>query len=87
MRVVRAAPPPWPRPSRVARHTRWTGQRRTPSSSHAVETARALKERGFDKRQIKVAMDKTRTHVGTAELSSKQWLEIAIGYCGGKTTG
>jgi hypothetical protein len=26
-------------------------------------------------------MDKTRAHVGTAELTLHQWIQIALGYC------
>jgi hypothetical protein len=26
-------------------------------------------------------MDKTRAHVGTAELTLQQWITIALGYC------
>ena len=55
-------------------------------ATRAVETARALKDRGFDKQQIKIAMDRTRTHVGTAELSLEQWIEIAVGYCSKATS-
>jgi len=47
----------------------------------AVDTARVLKERGFDKEDVKVALEKTRAHVGTTELKLEHWIEIAVGYC------
>jgi hypothetical protein len=47
----------------------------------AVETAAALKSLGFDKHEVRVAIEKTRTHVGTAALSLEQWIKIALGYC------
>jgi hypothetical protein len=47
----------------------------------AIETQRALKELGFDKSEVTAAMQKTRTHVGTAELTLEQWIKIALGYC------
>jgi hypothetical protein len=46
-----------------------------------VDTGRALKEMGFDKHQVKVAIEKARTHVGTTELSLEQWIKIALSYC------
>jgi Holliday junction resolvasome RuvABC DNA-binding subunit len=59
---------------RRAHHTLATAER-------AVETATALKALGFDKREVKCAMDQTRTHVGTAELTLEQWIKIALRYC------
>ncbi len=50
-------------------------------AERAVATARALKERGFARHEVKAAMAKTRAHVGTAELTLEQWIEIALGYC------
>jgi 5-methylcytosine-specific restriction endonuclease McrA len=50
-------------------------------AERAVETARALKTLGFDKREVKSAMDRTRTHVGTSELTLQQWIVIALSYC------
>jgi hypothetical protein len=50
-------------------------------AERVVETTRVLKELGFDRHQVKAAMDKTRTHVGTSELTLQQWIEIARGYC------
>ena len=51
------------------------------TAQHAVDTALALKALGFDKGEINVAMDKTRTHVGTAALTLEQWIKIALSYC------
>jgi Holliday junction resolvasome RuvABC DNA-binding subunit len=50
-------------------------------AERAVETARALKTLGFDKREVTSAMDRTRTHVGTSELTLQQWITIALSYC------
>jgi hypothetical protein len=50
-------------------------------TERAVETSRALKDLGFDKREVKAAMERTRTHVGTSELSLQQWIKIALSYC------
>jgi hypothetical protein len=30
---------------------------------------------------VREAMEKTRTHVGTATLTLEQWIKIALGYC------
>lgn len=46
-----------------------------------VDTKRALDALGFDKSEVKAAMDKTKTHVGTAELTLEQWIKIALSYC------
>ncbi len=51
------------------------------TAERAVETARALKSLGFDRHEVKLAMERTRTHVGTAELSLEQWIKIALSYC------
>lgn len=50
-------------------------------AERAVETAAALKGLGFDRHEVKAAMEKTRTHVGNAELTLEQWIKIALGYC------
>jgi 5-methylcytosine-specific restriction endonuclease McrA len=50
-------------------------------AERTIETASALKQLGFDKHDVKAAMDKTRTHVGTTELTIEQWIKIALGYC------
>ena len=46
-----------------------------------VETARVLRDLGFDKHEVNTAMHKTRTHVGTTELTLEQWIKIALSYC------
>jgi Holliday junction resolvasome RuvABC DNA-binding subunit len=51
------------------------------TAERVVDTTRALRELCFDKREVAVAMEKTRTHVGTKELSLEQWVKIALGYC------
>ena len=50
-------------------------------AERSVETTLALRSLGFDKREVAEAMDKTRTHVGTSELTLEQWIKIALGYC------
>jgi Holliday junction resolvasome RuvABC DNA-binding subunit len=50
-------------------------------SKHAAETAMALKGLGFKPSEIKEAMEKTRTHVGTDEKDLQQWITIALRYC------
>jgi hypothetical protein len=47
----------------------------------AVETMQALRGLGFKRHEISAAMDKTRTHVGAADLTLDQWVRIALGYC------
>jgi predicted restriction endonuclease len=50
-------------------------------AERAVETGKALKALGFDKHEVASAVNAARTHVGTAELSLEQWIQIALGYC------
>lgn len=50
-------------------------------AERAVDTARALKALGFDKHQAKSATEKTRTHVGTTEMTLEQRIKIALSYC------
>ncbi len=50
-------------------------------AERAVETASALKSLGFDRHEVRLAMERTRAHVGTAELSLEQWIRIALSYC------
>ena len=58
---------------------------RAPSSlaiaERLVETRLALKALGFDKHEVKTALDRARTHVGTTELPLAQWIKIALSYC------
>ncbi len=53
----------------------------------AVETARALKDLGYAKGVIDDAVNRTRTHVGTGDLSVEQWVAIAQRYCGEECSG
>ena len=50
-------------------------------AKHAIDAGRVLKEMGFDKREVKVAIEKARAHVGTTEQSLEQWIKIALRYC------
>jgi hypothetical protein len=50
-------------------------------AERAVETAAALKSLGFDKHEVRAAIERTRTHVGTAALTLEQWIKIALSYC------
>ena len=50
-------------------------------AKHMVDAGRALREMGFDKHEVKSAIEKARTHVGTTELSLEQWIKIALRYC------
>jgi hypothetical protein len=51
------------------------------TAERAVETAQALKALGFDRHEVSSAMEKTRTHVGTGELTLEQWIKVALRYC------
>jgi hypothetical protein len=51
------------------------------TAERAVDAARALKALGFDRHEVKTAVDKTKTHVGTSELTLEQWIRLALGYC------
>jgi len=48
---------------------------------NAVETAEALRTLGFRKNEVTLAIEKTRTHVGSAQLGLEQWIKIALSYC------
>ena len=50
-------------------------------AERAVETAAALKSLGFDRHEVKAALERTRTHVGTTQLTLEQWIKIALSYC------
>src|SRR5262249_40601744 len=47
----------------------------------AIDTAKALHGLGFKANEVKAAMEQTRTHVGSAELTLEQWIVIALRYC------
>jgi hypothetical protein len=49
--------------------------------THAVETKQALKSLGFKSDEVREAVERTRTHVGTAELPLDQWIRIALSHC------
>ncbi len=49
--------------------------------THAVEAKQALKSLGFKPDEIREAMEKTRTHVGTMDLSLEEWIRIALSHC------
>jgi hypothetical protein len=46
--------------------------------TRAVETAAALRGRGIAKELVKPAVEATRTHVGNQDLTTAQWIEIAL---------
>jgi hypothetical protein len=46
-----------------------------------IDTKRALESLGFDRSEVKAAVDKTKTHVGSDELTLQQWIKIALSYC------
>jgi Holliday junction resolvasome RuvABC DNA-binding subunit len=50
-------------------------------AERAVATEAALKSLGFDRHEAKAAVERTRTHVGTSELTIEQWIKTALGYC------
>jgi hypothetical protein len=45
-----------------------------------VATKKALRERGFDRDQIKAIMTRVVTHVGVTDLQQEHWLAIALRY-------
>jgi hypothetical protein len=45
-----------------------------------VATRKALRERGFDRDQIRAIMMRTQSHVGLTDLHEQQWLQIALRY-------
>lgn len=57
------------------------GQNAFTQAGHAVDTAKALRAAGFGKHEVTAAVERTRTHVGTTELTLEQWIKIALGYC------
>jgi Holliday junction resolvasome RuvABC DNA-binding subunit len=50
-------------------------------AERVVDTKLALKSLGFDKHEVSTAIEKARTHVGTAELTLEQWIKVALSYC------
>jgi hypothetical protein len=53
-------------------------QNKFKQATHAVDCAAALRRRGVDKKLIKAAIEATRTHVGTHDLTLDQWVDIAL---------
>ncbi|HTL36437.1 MAG TPA: hypothetical protein VL326_25065, partial [Kofleriaceae bacterium] len=47
-------------------------------ATRAVECAAALRERGVAKELLKVVVEATRTHVGKQDLTTQQWVDIAL---------
>jgi hypothetical protein len=47
----------------------------------AVETKQALKNLGFKPDEVREAVEKTRTHVGTTDASLEEWIRIALRQC------
>lgn len=52
-------------------------------ATRAVEASAELKKRGYDRETVRKAVERTRNHVGTQELTASQWVEIALRYCDG----
>jgi hypothetical protein len=51
-------------------------------STRAVEAAKALRGEGFGKDAVRVAIERTKTHVGTTDATVDQWVQIAKRYLG-----
>jgi hypothetical protein len=49
-------------------------------AKRAVEAAKALRAEGFAKEAVRGAVERTKTHVGTSDLSAAHWVEIAKRY-------
>jgi hypothetical protein len=49
-------------------------------ATRAVEAAKALRAEGYAKDVVRAAIERTKTHVGTTELSTTQWIEVAKRY-------
>ncbi|HUS27510.1 MAG TPA: HNH endonuclease signature motif containing protein, partial [Kofleriaceae bacterium] len=47
-------------------------------ATRAVECAAGLRARGVAKELVKAAVDATRTHVGQHDLTTRQWIDIAL---------
>jgi len=50
-------------------------------TTREIDAARALKAAGFQRHEVRAAIEKARAHVGTTELSLEQWIKIALRYC------
>jgi hypothetical protein len=49
-------------------------------ATRAIEAAKALHAKGFDKKAVRAAIERTKTHVGTTEMTVEQWIEVAKRY-------
>jgi hypothetical protein len=49
--------------------------------ARVVETKRELERRGFARQVASAAVKAVRTHVGTQQLSSEEWLKLALAEC------
>jgi hypothetical protein len=59
---------------------RYEGRNNFTRVTREVATRKALRERGFDRDQIKAIMNRTRAHVGVTDLHEEQWLAVALRY-------
>jgi hypothetical protein len=50
-------------------------------ATRAVETAAALRRLGYGLGEIRIAVDATRTHVGTYDLPLDEWISLALSKC------
>jgi len=58
-----------------------TARQAVATARHATDTAEALRTLGFRSSEVKTAVEKTRTHVGSAQLALEEWIRIALSYC------
>jgi hypothetical protein len=49
-------------------------------AKRAIEAAKALRAEGFTKEVVRAAVERTKTHVGTTDLTAAQWIDIAKRY-------
>ena len=56
----------------------WSKQSKYKIETRVVECIAGLRARGVDKALIKEAVAKTRTHVGSQDLTAQQWIDIAL---------
>jgi len=49
-------------------------------ATRELATKTMLRERGFDREQIRAIMTRVRSHVGETDLHERHWLEIALRY-------
>ena len=52
----------------------------------ALDTSKALRTLGFSPHEVKTAMARTTTHVGSSNLPLDHWIRIALSYCPKPTT-